>query len=158
MKAAEPPPKAGEGADIDALERDLSASEQRIEEELLRREEALADSRAREGEADASKKSESEESDKDERPQPGPRDAVPARPSPSAPEPPVRSGTVATPCDIACRALSSMKKSADRICELAGTADERCTRARARVSAAEQRIRRAQCECVDEESEPLDRA
>ena len=174
IKEAAPPPKGGEGApgrkpltELDALEHDLSVSEQRLEAQLVRREQALADSRSGEADPDASKKTESpdqsaqepaEEADKaaDEEEKPRPRGEAP---QPSAPAPPgdapVRTGKAGTPCDMACRALSSMRRSADRICELAGSADERCTRARGRVSAAEDRIRRAQCECVNGGSEKL---
>jgi hypothetical protein len=170
MKEAEPPPRGVEDrkplSEIDALEHDLSVSEQRLESQLVRRERALADSRTSEseGESDASKKTESsarppaqkpaEGADEEEKATPRGQAAQPSAP-PAPEEAPVRSARAGTPCDMACRALSSMRRSADRICALAGSADERCRRARERVSAAEERIRRAQCECVNGGSEKL---
>ncbi len=49
-------------------------------------------------------------------------------------------GSVAT----ACRALSSMRRSADHLCSLAGERDGRCEDARARVTGATSRVS-AQC-------------
>jgi hypothetical protein len=74
--------------------------------------------------------------------------AAPAGPPPSpaaAPEPESFSA-----CDLACRAFSSMRRSAERICEIAGAADARCTRARSRVEEASERIERARCACRDD--------
>jgi hypothetical protein len=48
------------------------------------------------------------------------------------------------PCVTACRALGSMSRSADHICDLAGQGDDRCGNARARVERATDRVR-AQC-------------
>jgi hypothetical protein len=48
---------------------------------------------------------------------------------------------MADPCAIACRALASMGRSAEHICDLAGTNDERCSHARDRVRNAEDRVR-----------------
>lgn len=47
-------------------------------------------------------------------------------------------------CAVARKALDSMKRSADRICELNGPGDpgERCARARGRVEAASESVRR----------------
>jgi hypothetical protein len=168
LQEAAPPAKAAEEpegrkplTELDALEHDLAVSEQRLEAQLVRRQQALSDSRSREGESDASKKTESaepppaeERADEDERPRP--RDETPEPSTPPSPaQTPARSGRVGSPCDMACRALSSMRRSADRICELAGASDERCARARNRVSAAEERIRQAHCECVGGGSEDL---
>jgi hypothetical protein len=169
-EAAPPPAKGAEGrkplSELDALEHDLSVSEQRLQSQLSRREQALADSRARQGEAKSSKETEPSPAppeegaagaaDADQRPRP--RSGAPAPRSPPEPEPeepPAKTAKVGSPCDMACRALSSMRRSAERICELAGAADERCARARGRVSAAEERIRRAQCECVNGGSDKL---
>lgn len=44
-------------------------------------------------------------------------------------------------CEIACRALSSMQRSADHVCELSSEEDERCSRAKSRVSQASERVR-----------------
>lgn len=50
-------------------------------------------------------------------------------------------------CKTACRALASMRRSADRICELAGAEHERCSWARERVADATGRVQRAGCSC-----------
>jgi hypothetical protein len=168
---AQPPAKAPGGAEeqrkplteLDALEHDLAVSEQRLEAQLGRRQRALADSRRRESEsgaeeskktepAEPSRAEEAPEVDSDEE-KPRGRDEAPQQSVPQ--EEAARTGKVGSPCDMACRALSSMRRSAERICELAGADDERCTRARGRVAAAEERIRRAQCECVDGGSDKL---
>jgi hypothetical protein len=51
------------------------------------------------------------------------------------------------PCETACRAVGSMRRSAERICELTDQADSRCTGARQRVTRAEQQVERAGCAC-----------
>lgn len=51
-----------------------------------------------------------------------------------------------TRCDRACRALESMRRSADGICRLAD-GDEPCDRANERVSAAQDMIHSAGCSC-----------
>jgi hypothetical protein len=173
MQEAAPSPKAPEGVEsrrplteLDALEHDLAVSEQRLEAQLVRRTQALADpsSGDRDRDADSSKKTQSAEppaprepaetAGQEEKPRPRDEAAEPSSP-PGRAQAPVRTGKVGSPCDMACRALSSMRRSAERICELAGASDERCTRARGRVSAAEERIRHAQCECVGGGSDGL---
>ena len=57
--------------------------------------------------------------------------------------------STAPPCEIACKALASMRRSADRICELAGSADARCVNARRRVDEATARVARASCSCIE---------
>jgi hypothetical protein len=151
--------------ELDALEHDLAVSEQRLEVQLVRRQRALADLRSGESEdADSSKKTESAVPRPPEEPagtdgeEEKPRRRTEASQPSSPPDPaeaPVRTGKVGSPCDMACRALSSMRRSAERICELAGPSDERCARARSRVSAAEERIRQAHCECVGGGSDGL---
>lgn len=60
-------------------------------------------------------------------------------------------GVLRDPCAIACRALASMTRSAQHICELSDDG-ERCTRARARVSQAKERVR-AHCTACAEADE-----
>ncbi|HLM71643.1 MAG TPA: hypothetical protein VK459_03090 [Polyangiaceae bacterium] len=48
------------------------------------------------------------------------------------------------PCVTACRALASMSRSADHLCDLAGHGDDRCSSARSRVERATDRVR-SQC-------------
>lgn len=57
---------------------------------------------------------------------------------------------LATPdaCSIACRALDSMKSSADHLCKLAGEGDGRCEDARGRVRGASTRVRAVCPECA----------
>lgn len=51
-------------------------------------------------------------------------------------------------CEVACRALASMRRSARYVCELAGPADPRCTNAEARVGGASDRVASAKCVCA----------
>ncbi|HEY3500198.1 MAG TPA: hypothetical protein VGK73_36155, partial [Polyangiaceae bacterium] len=143
---AEPPPAApppsGEPAapagELDALVHDLEVSAQRIDAELVRkREEALAaaDDRSAptsEGSAERGGAAAPSKPRVSKAPAPaaapsGPGNAAPPAPAP-APEP---QATVGGPCDIMCRALASMERSATRICELTSESDERCVSARA---------------------------
>ncbi len=51
-------------------------------------------------------------------------------------------------CDLTCRALLSMRRSAGGICELAGQTDARCQKARERVRVGEERVRGVGCPCA----------
>lgn len=51
-------------------------------------------------------------------------------------------------CEIACRALGSMKRAAEHVCRAAGSSDGRCARAKDRVAAASARVA-ASCEDCD---------
>lgn len=51
----------------------------------------------------------------------------------------VAQGT-ADPCQIACLALASMKRSAEHVCTMAGDADPACGSARSRVERAQERV------------------
>lgn len=74
-----------------------------------------------------------------------PSSARPAATSASTPG----GGSAAPDCATSCKALSSMRRSRDRICELAGDGDDRCTTAGERVKSAEERVSRAPCVCSD---------
>lgn len=50
-------------------------------------------------------------------------------------------------CDLVCRALASMRRSAARICEIVGEKDARCSRAQSQVESAAHRVERAGCTC-----------
>ncbi len=52
-------------------------------------------------------------------------------------------------CDTICKALASMERSADRICELTSAEDTRCTRARERVDSATKRVELSGCGCPE---------
>jgi hypothetical protein len=56
-------------------------------------------------------------------------------------------------CDMACDALGSMQRSAERLCEMAGEDDSRCGRVRERVRAARQTVRDACPACTAAGSE-----
>ncbi len=51
-------------------------------------------------------------------------------------------------CTIACQALASMSRAAERLCQLTGEDDDRCVSARARLTAAEELIYRICSSCV----------
>jgi hypothetical protein len=77
--------------------------------------------------------------------------AAEKKPEPEAPAqpsaPPPDEMRLQSPCKSACRALESMRRSATRICEIAGNDNERCTWARQKLSASEERVQRAGCAC-----------
>ncbi len=52
----------------------------------------------------------------------------------------------ADPCAVACRALASMERAANHICDLSGAADVSCEKARSRVKVATDRVA-AHCAC-----------
>lgn len=68
-------------------------------------------------------------------------------PMPQAPPPDVAQSRPPDRCDRACRALRSMKRSADRLCELTGGDDPRCSDVLARYERAGRRVRDACAEC-----------
>ncbi len=83
-----------------------------------------------------------------------------AQPQPGRPKPasrgtgPVGGATaqtksVAPSCDTVCKALASMERSADRICEITSSEDSRCTRARKRVESATTRVDQSGCSCAE---------
>lgn len=57
----------------------------------------------------------------------------------SAPAP-VRAVQVNGRCAIACKALTSMRRAADRMCDLVGVSDDQCSDARARVVRSQSRV------------------
>lgn len=85
---------------------------------------------------------------------PGSRDAFPTTSPPPPPSTQSAGGERAAevqsslpppdPCVTACRALASMSRSADHVCDLAGHGDDRCSSARSRVERATDRVR-SQC-------------
>jgi hypothetical protein len=75
--------------------------------------------------------------------------------APASPPAPAEEGAVqpdaGSSCELACRALSSMRRAADRICSIAGESAPRCSRARVRVETASGRVNGASCVCRDAE-------
>lgn len=88
---------------------------------------------------------------------PAPPPAAPEEPGAGSEEPRKKAeasaaedASVGSTCDLVCKALASMRRSADRICEITGDEDPRCTKARGRVSDAASRVERAGCTCRSE--------
>ena len=143
-RAAEPAPQTQYSSpppelvtnDVGQLERDLDQNEQLILAQLGR----AAPSGAAAGQGKAEQAA-----------APSSAAAPPAAPDAAKEKAPERAAPQAapapTPCADACRAFGSMQRSAGRICELTANEQERCTRARERVRAAETRIAQAGCVC-----------
>lgn len=121
------------GGDVDALAEDIEAAERTLAAELGQPAAAPAPAEPAAGSEGG----------------PGPsaeeKKAEPAA-TPS-PEPVAQAAPSRTPCETACKALGSMKRSRARICELAGEAHARCEWATQKVADATVRVERAGCEC-----------
>jgi hypothetical protein len=52
-------------------------------------------------------------------------------------------------CPVACKALASMRRAADLVCELAGRADAQCSDAQSRVTRSQSTVERACPRCAD---------
>lgn len=79
-----------------------------------------------------------------------PGEAPDGQPPPPAQAPAGReaySATAADRCNVACRALESMQRAAERLCSIAGEDDARCQRADHRVSYATDLVRRSCASC-----------
>lgn len=50
-------------------------------------------------------------------------------------------------CVRSCKALASMRRAVERLCELTGEADERCENAKSRLSTSEKKVADAGCSC-----------
>lgn len=68
-------------------------------------------------------------------------------PAPPLPAPAPEGLSTGDRCSIACRALASMSRAAERLCELTGEDDDRCVSARTRVAAAEELVYRSCPSC-----------
>lgn len=142
-------PGEAPGDDLAALLDDLSANERRIEDELgpvARSQPGYSAAPGASGgfpaHAGASPAADA----------PAPPPAAPAS-APSVEEAegadrddaPRASGS---PCGTACRALGSMRRSAERICELVPTDDARCLDARRRTDSSAARVAASGCGCA----------
>jgi hypothetical protein len=139
---------SGPHTELDALELDMLVSERRLEAELVRV------STVETGEwqwATPPPGVPPVASAPSTAPTPAPT-AAPSAPNAARPAAPAASGELrseaGSPCDIACRALASMRRSGEGICRLAGEGSERCARARERVVRAGERVAAAGCECT----------
>jgi hypothetical protein len=132
--------------ELDALQRDFDTSEARLTAQLERQ--LAAPGTAQEKKADAGPPAEAA-------PAPasapkaataGPRDKDRAGDETTASEAQAE-GTVGSACDLVCRALGSMRRSADGICSLTGEPHQRCSSARGRVERAARQVAGAGCQC-----------
>jgi hypothetical protein len=168
MTTSAPPPAQVPAApsrqqltDLDALQYDLELSERRLFAELDRQR-AFASSQP----VPDSKTKAAEEPPPLP---PAPPPAEPARPGkaqsprkptmagppppetrerdPDADEAPAPRAAMGSPCDLACRALASMRRAADGICAITGPSDGRCVAAQERVKVSTAEVERARCVC-----------
>jgi hypothetical protein len=142
--------------ELDALERDFEVSSSQLIAQLRRRElEGRPQDSPVPGQAPApvpaAPRREPKDLD-DERKKnqesagaPPPAELRAAEPSTPAPD----YAAVGSACDLMCRALSSMQRSAGGICSLAGDEHERCRRARSRLKLAEEQVTQAGCACLE---------
>jgi hypothetical protein len=141
-------------SEIDTLEQDLARAEQTLRERLGERElVAVAETQSNEAQPRA---------DEPKAQKPGRSETAPAgAPRPVDVAPAANKDDLARDkkkaedsrqagCELACRAMASMRRSADRICEILSNEHDRCTAARRRVSDAERRISDAKCQCTAE--------
>lgn len=78
----------------------------------------------------------------------GPADAAEATPPTAVPASPP--GVSRGPrCFVACKAMTSMRRAADRMCELVGSSDEQCFDARGRVARSQSQVERVCPACAD---------
>jgi hypothetical protein len=139
---AKSPEPARDLSELDALEHDLVLSERRLLAELERKQVLVRATSPELGKSSSA-----------------PPPAAEPAPSPAQPiaeaehadleqdqESP-RTASVGTPCDLACRALASMRRAAEGICSLAGEGDQRCSNARARVEQRRAEVANAGCAC-----------
>lgn len=128
--------------ELSALQRDFDISEARLSAQLERQ---LAEPRtAQEKKAEVPPPAEAAPAPKAATT--APRDKDRAGDEASAGEAQAE-GTVGSACDLVCRALGSMRRSADGICSLTGEPHQRCSSARGRVERAARQVAGAGCQC-----------
>ncbi|MCB9605566.1 MAG: hypothetical protein H6716_03190 [Polyangiaceae bacterium] len=164
--ASEKPLDDAEQSELDALDLDLVQANKHLEEQLSRKRTSYyrADSDG-ETERDGIKEPVVPETGKKRRPDrsQGGGGTATKPPDTSPPEPKDKEaedrpvGLRGSPCDLACRALHSMERSAERICALAGESSERCQKAKRMVQQAAQRVRDAGCGCTEGKQELMSR-
>lgn len=136
--------------ELDALQRDFDLSEARLTEQLQRRRSERSSSTAPAPPAPKS----SPRADEDERAPaegdsaPSTPDLVESRETEAAPAEPATTGSIGSACDLMCRALASMRRSANSICSIIGEQHERCSNARTRLEEASNRVKEAGCACL----------
>jgi hypothetical protein len=145
-------------SELDALERELRLDEERLalylgdgSSELRQESVGNADAASGEPERAAADDAPAARSRAPAK-KPKPEAAAKGRGESASAPPPAAAPTTAqerpeNACTLACRAFSSMQRSADRICALAGAGEARCMQARTRVEEAAGRLARARCAC-----------
>jgi hypothetical protein len=129
--------------ELDALEHDLEVSEQRLEQHLAAGQPAPADEQV---EASGAQPSSAE-------PPPAPPPPPPGAAGQRAPERKASRAETSTDrgqgaCRLSCRALASMRRAAEGICDLA-PGNVRCIAAKARVDRGAERVADAGCVCEE---------
>ena len=136
---------SGPHTELDALDLDLLVSERRLDAELVR----ISTSAPGEWQwATPPPNIPAVPSATSTAPTPAPTGAANAARPAAPPASAELQSEAGSPCDIACRALGSMRRAGEGICRLAGEGSERCGRARERVARAAERVAAAGCECT----------
>ena len=148
------PPERKPLTELEALEHDLLVTERRLDAQLARKREVSFGVATGKEDAPAEQApTGSPRGGLPPAPPPPPADRAFGQPEGGAEEKgqherrPRDVGEVGSACDVACRALRSMRRSAEKICELAGETSTRCARAKSRIARAADRVRDAGCEC-----------
>lgn len=145
--AGEPPT-----SNVDELEQRIAHQESVIDNQLAARKAPTVEQRGQPAGGEVAPSVESAPPAAPEAAPPPKAAEAPEEAAPEENEAPVRTSaavgaSVGSTCDLVCRALASMRRSADRICEIVGEKDPRCTQARSRVEHAAQRVAGAGCTC-----------
>lgn len=143
--AAAPAPESTQAGptrltELDALERDFDVSAEQLAVQLRRRE---VEAKPAPGDADKTLEKKKEEGAGSATPTPAPPPAPAQNASPAGAD----YAAIGGPCDLMCRALSSMRRSAGGICSLAGDQHERCRKAQLRLTLSERQVQDAGCAC-----------
>jgi hypothetical protein len=164
-KKSAPPPAEGKpgslqqpgGSDLEAYERDLLASEQRLNELLEQQRQQRLASGQEEAPAGVAQEPRAEAPAPPAAPEPAPApvtapaekpaEELAAAPTEDEAAPPHRPRGPA--CELSCRALASMRRASAGICGLVGHDDARCLRAQQKVKQAAARVANAGCSCPE---------
>jgi hypothetical protein len=161
QRSSPPGPAYDASDELAALEHDLAVSEERLFAELDRQRDEPKKSRAESPRA-PTEAPDSAGAGADVADESPPSESQPAEPEPGIgaavgrPQADAKSAdgeAHGSPCEMACHALSSMRRSAERICALTSETHPRCQSARGRVREAEQRLTLAGCGCTTPASE-----
>ncbi len=134
----------------DALSSDLEQKAAELEAELARLEgKRDRTSLSVDGDAEPPNAKPVDSNVEDAASEPEPEAASAQAPSPAPPREEEREISPRERCKTACRALSSMERSAERICTLVSEDHEKCIWARAHVKDARNRVDQAGCDCKE---------